>query len=140
VWNDLNGVGLPRPFGPVEVTDGWVASLPPCSQHEGSAMAKKRLSKRIAKLEKKSGKLRKKADKKGKELQSVAAERVEELSEKAGELRKEAGKKGQELRSSASDKLEELTSEDEKSRKGLIVGLLAVVAGAIALVVTRKND
>jgi hypothetical protein len=53
-------------------------------------MANKRLSKKVAKLEKQADDLRKKAEKKAGSLQDLASERIDELT---GENEKKKGKK-----------------------------------------------
>jgi hypothetical protein len=73
-------------------------------------MAKKRLSKKVAKLEKKADGLRKQAEKKGHELQSKAADRIDDLRD---------DKKG--------------------GRKGFLA-LLVAAAAAVGLVLKRKRD
>jgi hypothetical protein len=74
-------------------------------------MAKKRLSKKVAKLEKKAEGLRKQADKKGHELQARAAERIDGLRE----------------------------DKKPKRRKGVLAMLIAAAA-AVGIVLKRKRD
>lgn len=71
----------------------------------------KRLSKKVAKIEKKADKLRKRAEKKGHELQDKASDRIEDL-------RREKPKRG---------------------KKGFFAVLVAIGA-AVGMLVKRKRD
>jgi hypothetical protein len=73
-------------------------------------MAKKRLSKKVAKLEKKTEDLRKKAEKKAGDLQDLAGERIDDL-----------------------------TGEKKKGRKGKFAVLLGALA-AVGVVLKKKRD
>ena len=74
-------------------------------------MANKRLSKKVAKLEKEADDLRKKAEKKASQLQDKASDRIDDLT---GE-------------------------KDKKGKKGLILLVLGLAGGA-AVALKKKRD
>ena len=75
-------------------------------------MAKKRLSKKVAKIEKKADRIRKRAEKKGHDLQNRASDKIDDLQRE---------------------------KKPRRGKKGLLAGLVAVGA-AIGMVAKRKRD
>jgi len=65
--------------------------------------------------------------------------KVQKLEKRADELRQKAEKRGRQLQERASDRIEDLQKEDKRSRKGLIAALVGIGAGA-AVMLKRKRD
>jgi regulator of protease activity HflC (stomatin/prohibitin superfamily) len=113
-------------------------------------MAKK-LSKKIAKIEKQAAELheqatkdakqlRKQAKKEARELQAEADAQIEELSAKAEKLRAKAVKKGYDLQETVVDELEDIDTEGGSGKKVPIVLGLATGAAAAAVVANKKRS
>jgi hypothetical protein len=67
------------------------------------------------------------------------SKKVAKIEKKADRLRKRAEKKGHELQHRASDKVDELQGRKKRGKKGIVAAVLAVGA-AVGLVAKRKRD